>query len=73
MRYPVKVLNGLQLECEPIRIARAERDVGVMHDYVEDYKLYWPGTDREVPKSMYGRLSFYDEETINETVLEHNS
>jgi len=65
----VEILGGLTVLARG-PICPPEPDVGVFHPYVVEFKLFWTtGKGKELPESMYQRVSNADEEAIEHALL----
>jgi len=65
----VEILGGLTVLARG-PICPPEPDVGIFHPYVVDWELFWTtGKGKELPESMYQRVSNADEEAIEHALL----
>lgn len=64
------ILGGLPVRVHA-HVQPAEPDVGIPYPWPEDIQIFWLGIrPREVPQSVYERLTDKDNELLNEQIME---
>lgn len=64
------ILGGLPVIVKA-QIAPAEPSVGIPYPYPDDYQIFWIGKKlREVPDSVYNRMTDKEKDLINEQLME---
>jgi hypothetical protein len=63
----VTVKGGLPLLAE-VEIQPKEPDVGIFSEYIDEIRLYWRGSEKEVTRKFYDSLTKNDWDGVEEQI-----